>query len=202
MNEIAVESLGKIREIAKAKFLSGDFDAALNGYESCIELTDGSDLGAYFGAAYIYERGSSSKGADLEKALGYYLKSLAVDRLAQGSEGAASLAVARVLYKLGDRSRSEEAIRMCQESLGLRETAEAHIVFGLILENWSREPEQARENFLRAYEMRAPKAMRFYARSLMKSRRYLVGLLAHVWATVLWPYYTFRRAANLMWSTR
>jgi len=168
---------------AKSLLATNDYGKALELYESLIKNyeKDVDDPSPYFGAAYIYEHQWPAEGEKLAKALNYYMKIISYD---SASCGAISLAIARVLFKIGDPTLAEEAIERCEDSLAIRESAQAHMLLGSIQEYWLDESELARNHFIRAYRLGMPWGLRFYARSLIRSRKYVIGTLAHLRASV------------------
>lgn len=175
-------------ERAKSSLRTGDYDCALRIYESLIAAEE-SDLSPYFGAAHIYEYGLSPKGVDLQRALKLYYETVG---LKASIDSATRLAVARVIYKLCDKSKAIEAINLCIKSIEINENAAAYMLLGSIYEYWVESPKEARKYFLKAYRLSMPWGMRFYARSLIRSHRYLFGFLAHIWATISSPFFFIR----------
>ena len=173
---------------AKSSFERGDYSNALHLYELAIESSP-VDLSPYFAAAHIYEHGLSSCGVDLLKAQAYYLK---VVELNSDISSVAHLAIARVIFKGGSRSLTSEAVRHCIEAIKINGSAQAHMLLGAIYEYWENRPNDARRQFLLAYKKNMPWGMRFYARSLIRSGNSALGFLAHLWATLIGPFFILR----------
>ena len=173
---------------ASRKFLAGDFDGALSGFEELI-VEGGDDLSPYFGAAHIYEHGLSSVGVNLSKADEYYSKIKDFD---QSAGGEITLSLARVIYKSDDRQRASEIIRLCEDSLNVRPGFAAHMLIGTVLEYWEGEHKKARSHFLRAFKLGNSWGLKFYAKSLIRSKRYFLGGVMHIVSTFVGPFYFIR----------
>ena len=177
----------KIEE-ARSLFLARNYDKALMLFELVIDSRD-EDLSPYFGAAHIYEYGLSSEGVNLKRAFDYYSK---VSEFDEDTKGAVNLALARTILISGDQTRAREAIEYCNKSLLIKRSSAAHIVLGVILENWEKDVTRARDNFIKAFRLGSPWGLKFYARSLMSSKRYVSGAVLYLFATLMGPVYFLR----------
>lgn len=168
------------------------FDEALLLYERAISL-DGSHPDPYFCVAKIYENGLGSKGSDFKKALFSYSRLMELgDTLGEGSLG-----VARVLYKNDDACKRDLVIENCLRSIEVRNSGWAHMLLGATYGNWFNDLDKANLHFLIAYRKGIPWALRLYAISLFRQRKYLRSLFYHVKTTFIGPLFFIRNRGRV-----
>lgn len=172
----------KLRSDADRAMKDNNFKLALDIYET-LALRNSPD--ALLMCGLIREKGWDKTLLDLDKAHEFY-RTLAIGWNAD----AGYLGCVRVILARHETQNREMALIYCRDVLKGEYKRDGYMNMGRIYEELFEPPQVAlaRRAYFRAFLSGSSLALRQYAISLMKSRRYVRGVAMHVAATVVAPF--------------
>lgn len=137
-----------------------------------------------FNCGLIYEHGWGLTHPDMETALQYFRK-LAI----YFNESEGFLGCVRIILARHDLPECERAISYCMQCIDGPSAVFAYLSLGRVYEELHVPPQWklARRAYLRAFFRGSPFALRKYASSLMRCKKYVSGVMVHIIATILSP---------------
>lgn len=169
---------------ASAAFRSGRYDEAMSRFEVLKHEAPPFDGLSQHSMAAILEGGFSSAGVDLEGAIECY-RTLAASPAEWGSIG--EVGIARVLSRLNRCGHQLEIEARCKRAIEIDSSIAASYFLGRMYEECRGDHRAARSQYLRMFRHGRPLGLRWYARSHMSYGSKVIGLIAHVVATLVSP---------------
>jgi len=176
------KEIDELRKEASIAFKKSDFERALSLSE---KLAEENVPAAYYTCGLILEKGWLNGKKDLDRALEFYRK-LAINWNAD--EG--YLGCVRIILGKRQIDQRDKAIQYCLGATKGPSKRWAFILVGRIYEELYDPPQYklARKAYLKSFSLGSAWALRQYARSLMKSRNFVGGVLIHIATTVISPF--------------
>lgn len=165
-------------------YREGRFDDVLAAVECMPETL--LDLPCYYLAARIYESGKSSRGVDYGKAMDYYQL---LDRESDSTGSAGAEGLARTLFKKDCCANQKLIERYCLRAIDMDGSIPSHFLLAQMYDKCQGRHEDSRRYYWRVFLNGRPYGLRYYARSHMEHGSKVVGVLSHIAATLVSPFF-------------
>lgn len=168
---------------ADVAFKSKNFDVAFSISE---ELVKANVPSAMFTCGLIMEKGWLNGLQDLDRALFFY-RDLAI----KFNDDEGYLGCVRVMLAKHDMESRDKAVHFCTDATHGRLKHLAFLLLGRVYEELYSPPDYkaARKAYLKSFAAGSAWALRQYAMSLMNSKNIIAGVLMHIAATIVSPFF-------------
>jgi hypothetical protein len=177
------EELNQLRLEANVAFRRHDFERA---FAISLRLTEKDIPSAFFTCGLILEKGWLGGLVDLDRAYDFFNQLAIKFNTPEGYLGCA-----RIILAKRDFENREKAETYCRGVIGKPRDQLAYILLGRIYEELYDPPDfdSAKNAYVKAIFRGSAWALRKYANALMKSKNFVGGILMHVIATVVAPFF-------------